>query len=468
MQFPVLETLNNNLHILKLFKSIVSMSQDGIYVCDKDGKTLVINDALIEITKIPEETFYSYTLPELVAKKILPNSCAYQTLLTKSKHNMIIDYYNGNKAILTSTPVFDNKKEIFCIVSNVRDITELKNLQDDLEKSNRKNMEYEELLLKLSLFKSLNIVFRDKKMFNLISLAKKFAKNDSPILLLGESGVGKDVIAQYIHQNSGRTGEFVRVNCGAIPNDLLESELFGFEKGAFTGANNSKIGLFELANKGTIFLDEIGDMPYALQVKLLNVLQEKQIRRLGATHSKEIDMRVIAATNLNLAQSVEKKEFRGDLFYRLNVLSLTIPPLRERKDDIITLTFHFLKKLEEKYSQKKQIEPEVLDHFIKYDWPGNIRELNNIVERMYHMSETNLINMTTLPEDIKEKNRVFLVDIHNNIQERNFPLKEAIQMFEKEYIIHAIENSETLKECAAKLNIGVSTLMRKKSNLGIK
>lgn len=274
-------------------------------------------------------------------------------------------------------------------------------------------------------------------------------------------------MAKYIHNKSKRSGEFIRVNCGAIPENLLESELFGYDKGAFTGANSTKKGLFELSHKGTIFLDEIGDLPYYLQVKLLNVLQEREIRRLGGTKPLEIDMRVIAATNLNLFEMVQKKEFREDLYYRLNVLSITIPPLRERKEDITALTVYFLKKLNSKYKSNKRIESEVMDHFLSYQWPGNVRELNNMVERMYHMSEGNVISRANLPESIRIHDHTYLRDVGYE-KVPLIPLKEAILHFERKYILQAIKQSPTLKECAEKLDIGFSTLMRKKSKLGIK
>ncbi|WP_066300279.1 sigma-54 interaction domain-containing protein [Bacillus sp. FJAT-29937] len=455
--------------MVKLLESTIAMSQDGIYVCDKNGNTLLINDALIEITNISKEQYYSHTLKELVKKNIIPNTCAYQTLKNKRKYNMVIDYFNGKKAIVSSTPVFDENNEIFCVVSNVRDITELKNLQEKLEEANRRNNEYQRLLYQNEqlLFDS-NLVYQSKKMKNLISLAFRIAKNESPILLLGESGVGKDVIAQYIHKMSQRTGDFVRVNCGAIPAHLLESELFGHEKGAFTGAGNTKVGLFELAKGGTIFLDEIGDMPYELQVKILNVLQDKKIRKIGGTKTQHIDMRVIAATNLDLQSMIERNEFRKDLYYRLNVLSITIPPLRERKEDIIALTLYFFNNLEKKYKEKKHIEKNVLEWLLAYHWPGNVRELNNVVERMYHMSETKIITLDHLPQSIQDQCIHHQTHFRSLDQiEPNLPLKEAVAIFERNYISDAIKTSPTLKECANKLEIGISTLMRKKSNLGI-
>jgi transcriptional regulator with PAS, ATPase and Fis domain len=304
-------------------------------------------------------------------------------------------------------------------------------------------------------------------MHEIVYLASRFAKNDSPILILGESGVGKDVIAQYIHEQSQRKGTFVKINCGAIPENLLESELFGYEKGAFTGANKSKEGLFEMAHKGTIFLDEIGDLPYLLQVKLLNVLQDSKIRKVGGTKYHEVDMRVIAATNCNLESLIEQKKFRQDLYYRLNVLNFTIPPLRERQEDITALLFYFLNKLEQKYGIEKKMDALVLEKCLEYEWPGNIRELKNIVERMYHICEDRKITLNQLPTYILNMPKVSNQNINYNASDITVPLKDAVEKFEKWYISKMLSQTSTLQECADKLKVNISTLVRKKRNLSI-
>jgi PAS domain S-box-containing protein len=341
--------------IFRLLNAIFDTSHDGIYVCDKYGRTLVFNDAFLQISGIPEDLLYKFSVFELLEMNAVPNSCAAVTIKTKKKHNTIIDYYSGKKAILTSTPIFDENNEIECVVSNVRDITELNSLQMELEKTREITTIYREALQQLQEEIQSNemLVYRSKVMQNIVSMALRFAKNDAPILLLGESGVGKDVLAQFIHNKSGRPGSFVRINCGAIPEHLLESELFGFEKGAFTGAEKAKPGLLEIAHNGTVFLDEIGDLPYPLQVKLLNVLQEQKIRRIGGVSDRKVNIRVIAATNADLQLLIEQKKFRKDLYYRLNVLSITIPPLRERTEDIPVLAIYFLNELQKKYKMKK-------------------------------------------------------------------------------------------------------------------
>lgn len=248
---------------------------------------------------------------------------------------MIIDYYHGKKAVLTATPVFDENGDIFCVVSNVRDITELNNLHKKLEQSNRLKTEYEEVLFDhnelFSKFAS-SLIYKSEAMDEIVSLANKLAKNDSPILLLGESGAGKDVLARHIHKTSERKGNFVKVNCATIPGDLIESELFGYEKGAFTGANTDKQGLFELSHNGTIFLDEIGDMPLKLQVKLLNVIEEKKVRRIGGGKYFPVNTRIIAATNVDLAKMVEQKKIQKRFIFSFKCFTHYIAAFTKAKE----------------------------------------------------------------------------------------------------------------------------------------
>ncbi|WP_257008181.1 sigma-54 interaction domain-containing protein [Bacillus sp. FJAT-45350] len=463
--------------VVKLFHEIFNTSNDGMYVCDNKGRSILFNKAFLTISGIEERLLYEYSVFELVQKNYAPNSCAAVTLQTKEKHHTIIDYYNGKKGILTSTPIKNENGDIVCVVSNVRDITELNRMQQELEEARNLNYKYKETLYQIQgeINREKSIVYCSKSMQKIVSLAFRLSKNDSPVLILGESGVGKDVLARYIHKESGRSGPFVTINCGAIPDHLLESELFGYEKGAFTGANQSKVGLFELAHKGTIFLDEIGDLPFALQVKLLTVLQDQKFRRVGGTQSIEVDMRIVAATNNDLEKLIAEKKFREDLYYRLNVLQLGVPPLRERPDDVPALAFHFLKELNEKYIGDKKLQSDTIECLSKYPWPGNIRELKNILERTYHLSETDKIGAETLPEKVRVYNRDLewnKVDVVVEAKEvaskiEDIPLKEAIHLYEREYIKQKLIESRTLNECAQKLKIDISTLIRKRNKLGI-
>lgn len=461
---------HNSDEIIALLYSVFNTSYDGLFVCDSDGYPLFYNDALMQITGLTSEDLNSDSagIFDALEVNLVPNVCAAIALKTKETSSIIVDYPNGKKAIITATPYFNQKGTIQFVVSNLRDITEMKRIQKELEETQQINKAYQTTLkhLQNKLGSSQQLVYGDKSMDKVVSQANRFAENNLPILLLGESGVGKDVLAHYIHDISKRDGSFIKINCGAIPENLLESELFGYEKGAFTGASEAKKGLIELAHKGILFLDEIGDLPFALQVKLLNVLQDYKIRRLGGTAAKEVDVRIIAATNIDLESLIELKKFRLDLYYRLNVLTINIPALRERKEDIPSLTFHFLEDLGDKYKQKKHINTQVYDQFMAYHWPGNIRELKNIIERLYHLSEDSVITIEDLPSNMKR------VQIPDNVipykkkhKEDLQSLKDAVNTFEREYISYILEKSSSLQECANHLGISLSTLVRKKRNI---
>ena len=252
------------------------------------------------------------------------------------------------------------------------------------------------------------------KMQEIYKLAKKVSSSSSTVLILGESGTGKEVLAKYIHFCSKREGPFIAINCAAIPEDLLEAELFGYEKGAFTGAVKSKPGKFELAHKGTLFLDEIGDLSLKLQAKLLRVLQEKQVERLGGNNPIKVEVRIIAATNKDLEKEVKEGRFREDLFFRLNVIPIKLPPLRERKEDIPLLAQFFLKKICQREGiEEKRLSPEALKILTEYSWPGNIRELENFIERLVILTEGEVIEVEDLSLEVlhlKNKPQKTLVD----------------------------------------------------------
>ena len=293
---------------------------------------------------------------------------------------------------------------------------------------------------------------------------KKIARTDSTVLITGETGVGKELIAREIHIGSHRRNHpFVKVNCAAIPETLLESELFGYEKGAFTGAVTNKPGRFEIAQEGTIFLDEIGDMSLHLQAKLLSVVQDKAFERVGGVKTIKVDMRFIAATNQDLQSAVQSGKFRSDLFYRLNVVPIHIPPLRERKEDLVSLVAYFLKKSTTKYQKRiPHISPEVMASFSHYDWPGNIREVENILERMVLMSETHTLSVDQLPSEIR-----------GTVQTISGPtLKEKMENIshgaEKQMILDALNKTNQNRTRAAKLlSISRRTLQNKIKDYGL-
>lgn len=300
-----------------------------------------------------------------------------------------------------------------------------------------------------------------KKIFDTI---EKVASSDSTVMIYGESGTGKELVAKAIHFNSERINSpLIAVNCGAIPEELLESELFGHEKGAFTGAIRSRVGRFELANEGTIFLDEIGDMSPALQVKVLRVLQEKQFERIGGVKTLQVDVRIIAATNQDLEKAIAEKRFREDLFYRINVIPIHLPPLRERKVDIPMLANHFLRKFDKlKRKTVEKIAPEAMECLLRYPWPGNVRELENLIEMIVVLKEEGNIEVADLPDKIimlpSAGGRISGIEI----TDQGINYNELIDKLEKDLLSRALEKAGGAKNRAAKLlNLNRTTFVEK-------
>jgi DNA-binding NtrC family response regulator len=301
-------------------------------------------------------------------------------------------------------------------------------------------------------YKFKNLIGDSDVMQKIFQFIEKIAATTSTILICGESGTGKELVARAIHYNSDRRkGPMVPVNCGAIPEDLLESELFGYEKGAFTGAIKTRIGRFELASGGTIFLDEIGDMSPALQVKILRVLQEHEFERVGGVKSIKVDIRVIAATHRDLEKAVKQGSFREDLYYRLNVIPLILPSLRERRSDIPLLVQHFMEKFNREKKQKVEvISPEALKGLMKHHWPGNVRELENLIERLVILKGEGIIEQEDLPEKILGSDWMDMTPAID-IPERGISFNTAVSEFERELILHALKKTNWVKNRAAKL-----------------
>ena len=337
--------------------------------------------------------------------------------------------------------------------------------------------------------KSLSIIGESKPIRDVFDVVARAAGSQSTVMIYGESGTGKELIARALHMNSPRASKpFIAVNCGAIPHELLEGELFGYEKGSFTGAVNTRIGRLELANQGTIFFDEIGDMPTSLQVKLLRVLAEREIDRIGSTKPTPIDIRVITATHRNLEESIKEGSFREDLFYRLNIIPINLPSLRERKTDIPLLADHFLKQFN-RTAIPKTISDEAMQFLVNYSWPGNIRELANFIERMVVLSIGSTITPRDLPEKVlgdtpkekwqpleedKEGNPAQILQqslrqsFHVGIPEEGINLKKIVEEFEKELLIEALEKTGWVKNKAANLlGLNRTTLVEKLKKMKI-
>jgi PAS domain S-box-containing protein len=449
--------------------AVINFSSDEVLVADGSGKVLRANALFEENFGVKLSDVLGKTVDELEKKKIFFPSVTKLVLDQKKVQTVIQSHRDGRKLLATGTPAFNPDGSVFRVIVNTRDITRLNRLKQQLEEAELFKNRYQQELLELrqGYLKSGEIVAASPVMLELLKVARRIAVADSTVLLTGESGSGKGMIARYIHNSSPRHNKpFTVVNCGAIPENLLESELFGYAGGAFTGAKREgKIGKLELANEGTLFLDEITELPLNLQVKLLHVLQEEVICRIGGTREVKLNLRFIAATNRDISRLVEEGRFREDLYFRLDVIPLLVPPLRERREDIKILAEQFLKKLNRRYLQNKTIAPEVEDYLQKYSWPGNVRELENLIERMMIVVEGDEICVQHLPGH--------LVPVEPGVEAvmtnagRVKPLKEARAVMEKELLTAALHCCRTTYEMANLLEVDQSTVVRllKKYNL---
>ncbi|HEX3010425.1 MAG TPA: sigma 54-interacting transcriptional regulator [Syntrophomonadaceae bacterium] len=450
--------LNNEL------EKIIECSYDGLFITDGQGVVLRANQAFERITGNKRNDCLGRSMKELEPGRV-KISVTRLVLEKRESVTIVQESLNGKMTLTTGNPIFDEEGNIIKVVTNVRDLTELEEMKHKIEEMEDLSQLYKKQLrtLRLQYTGSNKFVTNSPKMKNILEKVIRLAQFDSTILITGESGTGKELVAELIHDNNNRKhSPFIKVNCGAIPENLLESELFGYDYGAFTGAKKSgKSGYFQMANGGTIFLDEIGDLPYNLQVKILRVLQEREIVRVGGEKSLPIDVRVITATNRNLLEMVEKKQFRGDLFYRLNVIPVVIPPLRERIEDIPALIKHFTEIFNKKYRLAKTFSPEVMEKLIAYDWPGNVRELQNLVENLLVTSIEDVISGKDLPPRLLGDNstQLFISGI--------IPLQDAIDTVEKQLVEKAYTQYRTTRQMAEALKVSAATIVRKAAKYGI-
>lgn len=461
----MLEALGN-INYLNMLEGIIETSYDGIYITDGDANTILINNSYERITGLKKEQVIGFNMADLVKRGVISQSVTLKVLNYKRSVTLHQEFNTGKSALVTGTPFFDNNEKIQMVVTNVRDITELKVLNEKVIQSNQENLKYKSLIEELSKQIASNeyIVADDEEMFNLLLLAKRVAHVDTTVIIYGETGSGKEVIAKYIYNNSLRKEKpFIKVNCGAIPESLIESEFFGYTEGAFTGASKGgKLGLFEAANNGTLLLDEIGELPLSMQVRLLRVLQDGEIEKIGSSKSIKVDVRIIASTNKNLQEMVEKKLFREDLFYRLNVVPLKLPPLRKRRSSIVPIVDYYLDIFNKKYGLNKSISKEALKYLFEYNWPGNVRELRNLIERMTVTTVGDTVNKEDLPSHVVECSNI------NKIQWDNFTtLSEAVNKVEKELIFKAYERCGNVRDAAKELGIDASTFVRKRKKYTI-
>jgi len=387
-------TGNIEMTVQELLK-ILDHSSDEIFVLDGEKRILYVNQVCERHYGLkPSDVIGKYNL-ELFEKGYWKPSIVPEVYRRKKPCYLRQQTYIGAELMTSAIPILNDEGEIELVV-----ITSTELQTYEMGKTSGMSNESKPTQTKEE---TGHIITNSRKINQILAFCEKVAPTDSTVLIQGESGTGKGVLAQYIHRISKReSSPFLTINCAAIPEELLESELFGYSKGAFTGANKAgKPGLIEAADGGTVFLDEIGEMPLALQAKLLQVIQDKQFLPIGSSEIKKVDIRIIAATNRDLIDMVNDKRFREDLFYRLNVIDIYLPPLRERKEDIIPLTYNFLHQFNKKYHDNKVISEECLNLLIHYSWPGNVRQLENLIERLVVISDS-IIQVSDLPEMITD------------------------------------------------------------------
>lgn len=446
----------------KELNAIIDASSDEIFVTNGEGTVVKINPASEKLLDVKAMDIEGKNVRELAQEGLFFPSCSIEVIKQKKSLTVLQTLKNGKQVITTANPVFGKNNQVFRVVVNSRDITELNALKYQLEGQSKLLSEYQSDILKLSkgdAYFNKDIVVGNEAMQKVFNLATKVAKLDCNVLIAGESGVGKEIIAETVHRYSNRKGALVKINCGAIPENLLESELFGYEKGAFTGADkDGKIGKIELAESGTLFLDEVGELSLNLQVKLLRFLQTKEITRLGGTKVQKIDCRIVAATNADLTGKVKGGTFREDLYYRLKVVPISIPPLRERPEDIILLTDFFLKKFNKKYNNNKKFAKEARDDLLRYRWPGNIRELENLIERLIITIEDDVIQSWHFPGEIicNAKTKALGISVLELM-----PIKKAVEEVELQLLEKALKRYKNTYKIAEVLECNQSTIVRK-------
>lgn len=444
----------------RVFSDIINSLYDGIYITDGNGVTVKINHAYERITGLKAKQVLGYHMEDLVKLGYISKSVSIEVIKQKRPITLMQTIKNERKIIVSGKPIYDEDGRILYVINNVRDITELLRLKHEIEEL----QEFKQLREKAGKMHEktydhvLDSIVTSEETLEVYRLAERVAKTDVKVLIQGETGVGKTLIAKYIHAKSHRSQKsFLELNCGSIPSHLIESELFGYEKGAFTGASaKGKKGLLELAHGGTLFLDEVGDLPLELQVKLLKVIEEGKFFPIGSTELKIVDVRIIAASHKDLNQMIRDGRFREDLYYRLSVIPIKLPPLRRRKREIPLLVQYYLDKFNSLYGENKKMSIEALDMLTEYQWPGNIRELINVMERVVITSLGNVIDIQALPEEVKKLPSYWDIDGDDII-----PLKEATERVERRLIMNALKKYKTTRKAAAALHVSQATVVQK-------
>lgn len=449
--------------------AIIDSSSEGLCICDDRGTVLRINRT--------SARFYNMNASEIVGRSVvdlekagLIDRSAAKEVIQSGKVCNLFQQRGARKLMVTAMPVYDGTGALARVVVSERDITEIDELRHELEEEQamKDRLRLQMLDLQKVSVKGRQLIAKTPCMVKVLSQAIRVSGVNSTVLVLGESGVGKGVIAELIHKNSSRSEKpLIKINCGAIPETLVESELFGYEKGAFTGAQGSKPGYLEMADGGILFLDEIAELPLSSQVKLLRFLEDGEIMRLGGTKPKRVDVRIIAATHRDLQAMVEQGKFRFDLFYRLNVIPIQVPALRDRKDCLLPMIRHYMKQFGEQAKVQKRLSRAATDALLAYGYPGNVRELMNLCERLVVMSEGETIDLPDLPSHLVSRpgpGKAATVEAWP----AQMSLDQIMESVERELLVQGVQRHRNQARLAEALGVNQSTVTRKLRRYGIR
>jgi PAS domain S-box-containing protein len=448
--------------------AIIDSLSDGLWICDGEANVLRINPASERLNAIQAAQVVGRNMRDLVAEGVFNRSATLEVIRTRAPVDML-QTRQGRKLVLTGTPVFDDGGRLIRVVVYERDVTELDALHQQLEQQEaiREGFRHQMLEMQLEEVESRRVIAKSPCMQKALRQAIKVSTVDSTVLILGESGVGKGVFADLVHKYSSRAEKpLVKINCGAIPESLVEAELFGYDKGAFTGAQaKGKPGYFELADGGILFLDEIAELPLSSQVKLLRFLEDGRVMRVGGTQSRKLDVRIVAATHRDLHGMVEKGAFRLDLYYRLSVIPLYVPSLRERTECILPLLRHYIETFGERLGVRRRFSRAASEALLAYPWPGNVRELMNLCERLVVMFDAELVDLADLPRDLVD--RAGRAPPGAGSWPEEFTLTQAVESTERAMLLAARERHRNQTAMARALGVDQSTVARKMKKHGI-
>ncbi len=436
--------------VLMDLQDVFEYAFDEIFVTDEKGIVVRVNSTCERHYQLAAKELVGKHVKELQKDGIFYPSATLEVIEKKRPIELVQTTKSGEYLHVRTRPVFDDEGNLRRVISYSRDLTELYQLRQKVEEMDNQLKTYKKELRET--YEHEGLIFKSIAMQKIVETIKKVSVVDSTVLVLGETGVGKSRLVRHLHEVSNRKNEsFYEINCAALPTNLIESELFGYSGGSFTGANREgKKGLLESAHKGTLFLDEIGEMPLEIQAKLLQVLQEKTFRPIGGRELKKVDVRIVAATNRDLSMMVKQGTFRKDLYYRLNVIPILIPPLRERTEDILPLIYHYLQYFNEKYGRNVKLAPSTLQIFVGYPWEGNNREIENVIERIV-ITADDIVTIEDLPIAMQE----------STVEQSGQSLYKMLEEVERNIILKAYKTYGSSYKVAEFLKISQSAATRK-------